>query len=216
MSDTYDGLALFSGGLDSILACRVLADQGRRILGLHFTSPFFGHPDRLDFWRAEYGVEAVCVDIADEFTALLTAGPPDGFGKDLNPCVDCKILMLRRARALMPRYGARFLISGEVLGQRPMSQRRDTLGRIRIRAGVDDVLVRPLSAHKLPETAPERDGRVDRARLLGLWGRGRNEQMRLAREVYGFSKFPQPGGGCALTDGPQVARFWNVLDRAAA
>ena len=173
MHDTYDGLALFSGGLDSILACKVLQDQGRRILGLHFTSPFFGHPERVDFWRAEYGVEVVCVDVADEFTALVVGGAPDGFGKFLNPCVDCKILMLRRAKALLGHYGARFVISGEVLGQRPMSQRRDTLARIRTRAEVEDVLVRPLSALKLEPSPPELAGWVDRAGLLGIWGRGR-------------------------------------------
>lgn len=216
MSSRYDGLALFSGGLDSILACRILADQGQRILGVHFTSPFFGHPDRVSFWREEFGVEVVCVDLSEAFVAMLAAGPGHGFGKDLNPCVDCKILMLRRIKTMLAEYGADFLITGEVLGQRPMSQRRDALTRIQARAGVADVLVRPLSAAKLLPSPPERSGRVDRSRLLGLWGRGRQEQLRLAREVYGFRHIPQPGGGCALTDRSQVGRFWHILCRATA
>lgn len=208
---TWDGLALFSGGLDSILACRVLQDQGRRVLGLHFVTPFFGKPRAAGFWRRVYGVETAMIDMSEDYVDMLARGPAHGFGKILNPCVDCKILMLQRAKELMAQYGASFLISGEVVGQRPMSQRKDALNLIRNQAGVGEVLVRPLCAKRLPPTPVERAGLVDREGLLDIWGRGRKEQLRLAREVYGFEEIPTPGGGCLLTEPETAARFWMLL-----
>ena len=154
--NTYDALSLFSGGLDSILATKLMQSHGHRVLGLHFVTPFFGKPEKVDFWRNEYGIDVELIDVGQEFVDLMAAFPPHGFGKVFNPCVDCKILMLRRARDLMPRYEAKFLISGEVIGQRPMSQRSDTLNIIRNDAEVRDVLLRPLSAGML---SPHTDGR---------------------------------------------------------
>lgn len=215
MQMQYDALALFSGGLDSVLAARVVQDQGLRVLGLHFVSPFFGKPDQLEHWSRIYGLELTAVDISERFTRMLL-DPPNGYGKLVNPCVDCKIEMLSYARELLAAYGARFLISGEVVGQRPMSQRRDTLNLIRKRAGVADMLLRPLSARKLDPTPMEESGLVDRSRLLRIGGRGRKEQLELARNVYALPEIPTPGGGCLLTESESAGRFYHVLRYHAA
>jgi tRNA U34 2-thiouridine synthase MnmA/TrmU len=190
---TYDALALFSGGLDSLLAVKVLQEQNLRVLGLHYVSPFFGKPHLVEHWRKTYGIEAVPVDIRRAFLDMLKR-PAHGYGKHMNPCVDCKILMLAHARTLLPQYGAKFLVSGEVLGQRPMSQRADTLNLIRKGAAVQDLLLRPLSAQKLLPTPMETSGLVDRERLPGIWGRGRTEQLALAAR-FGITDIPTPAGG---------------------
>lgn len=212
MPITYAGLALFSGGLDSILAMKTVAAQGLRLLGLHFCSPFFGHPDRIPHWREEYGLEIVQIDLHQEFVDLLRSGPRHGYGKALNPCVDCKILMLSAARSLLPSYGARFIVSGEVLSQRPMSQRRDALNLITKQAGVQDILLRPLSALHLAPTPMEKEGLIDRSRLHAIAGRGRKEQLRLARS-FGLREIPTPAGGCLLAEKESAKRFWPVLAR---
>lgn len=211
----YDGIALFSGGLDSILAARLLMEQGRNIKCLHFYSPFFGHPGRVERWRELYGLDITAIDAGEAFVDMLRQGPAHGFGSAINPCVDCKILMMRLAREHMAEYGASFLVSGEVLGQRPMSQRRDTLNVIRRDADVREILVRPLSAKLLDPTAPEESGLIDRSRLLAMNGRGRKEQLALA-ERFGITEIPTPGGGCKLTEKENTRRFWPVLSRLAA
>ena len=211
----YDGIALFSGGLDSILAARLLMEQGRSIKCLHFYSPFFGHPGRVEHWSEAYGLDITAIDAGEAFVDMLKKGPAHGFGSAMNPCVDCKILMMSLAREQMETYGAKFLVSGEVLGQRPMSQRRDTLNVIRRDAEVRDVLIRPLSAKLLDPTAVEESGLVDRSRLLGMNGRGRKEQLALA-ERFGIAEIPTPGGGCKLTEKENTRRFWPVLSRLAS
>lgn len=215
MTNTYDALALFSGGLDSILACKTIQDQGMTVLGLHFTTPFFGNPDKIPFWREQYGVEVTDVDISAAYVRLLTKGPRFGFGKQLNPCVDCKVTMLSFAKALMADYGAKVLITGEVVGQRPMSQRRDSLNLIKKHADVSDVLVRPLCARNIDPTPVEEAGIVDRGQLRAIGGRGRKEQLRLAREVYGFTEIPTPAGGCSLTEAENAHRYLAVLQAYA-
>lgn len=135
---TYDVIALFSGGLDSILAVKVLEAQGLRVKTLHFFTPFFGKPQARKYWEKLYDLDLTAIDVGDEFVEMMKAGPDSGFGKVLNPCVDCKILLLRRAKELLSRFGATFLATGEVLGQRPMSQRLDTLNRISREAEVRD------------------------------------------------------------------------------
>ncbi|OIN98660.1 MAG: tRNA(5-methylaminomethyl-2-thiouridylate) methyltransferase [Desulfovibrionaceae bacterium CG1_02_65_16] len=209
----WDALALFSGGLDSILAVKVLQEQGLNVLGLHYVSPFFGKPHLLGHWRSEYGIEVIPVDVRRPYLDMLAA-PAHGYGKHLNPCVDCKILMLRHARGLLETYGAKFLVSGEVLGQRPMSQRADTLNLIRKDAGVTDVLLRPLSAQKLGPTPMEQSGLVDRERLPGIWGRGRRGQLELA-EHFGVTDIPTPAGGCRLAEIEPAARYLPVLSHLA-
>lgn len=209
-------LGLFSGGLDSLLACRVLMAQGIRVIGLKFVTPFFD--DRLlgreDAYRVamleKYGIDVRIIDLGREYLELLEK-PKYGYGRHFNPCVDCKIFMLRRARALMPAFGAAFLFTGEVLGQRPMSQRRDTLRIIERDSGCGDILLRPLCARRLRETVPEREGLVDRERLYGISGRGRRQQMELAA-AFGIAEYPSPAGGCILTDpnlGRRIDRYYR-------
>lgn len=173
MKKTYHALALFSGGLDSIIAAKVIQAQGLEVLGLHFVTPFFGKPWRIPGWEKSYNLPIIPVDISEDYIRLLREWPEHHFGKVLNPCVDCKILMMEKARELMEVYGAQFLISGEVVGQRPMSQRRDALNIIRKGADVRDVLLRPLSARLLDPTPMEESGLVDRDKLPQISGRGR-------------------------------------------
>ncbi|MFO7728590.1 MAG: tRNA(5-methylaminomethyl-2-thiouridylate) methyltransferase [Desulfonatronovibrio sp.] len=210
LHQTFDALALFSGGLDSILAARLVQDQGIRVLGLHFVSPFFGHPDKLEEWEHSYGIPLMPVDVSSEFVHMLCKGPDYGTGKILNPCVDCKILMLNTARDLLGDFGAGFLISGEVLGQRPMSQRLDTLNIIKRDADVKNILVRALSARRLPPTDPEKTGLVDREKLGSMSGRGRKEQIKLARKL-GISPIPTPAGGCLLTEKESAKRYLPLM-----
>lgn len=210
MNEQYDALSLFSGGLDSIVASRLMQRLGHRVLGLHFVSPFFGRPERVAWWTREYGLPIEAIDVGQDFVDLMAAFPPHGFGKVLNPCVDCKILMLRKAKALLPVYGAQFLVSGEVLGQRPMSQRADTLNIIRNEAEVRDVLLRPLSAGLLSPTPMEESGLVDRSQLPALCGRGRQGQFDLARKL-GITTIPPQAGGCRLGERESARRYWPVL-----
>lgn len=212
MMKQYDALALFSGGLDSILAARLMMEQGKRILCLHFTSPFFGDNAAVPFWERKYGLEILPVDISDEYCQMLCSNPANGFGSALNPCVDCKIIMMKKAKALMAEYGAKFLISGEVLGQRPMSQRRDTLNVIRRDAEVRDILLRPLSALHMEALPVELSGEVDREKLLGLYGRGRKEQLSLAKR-FNIVDIPTAGGGCKLTEKENARRYYEVMQK---
>ena len=205
-------IALFSGGLDSILACRVIMAQGIRVVALKFVTPFFDDHllAREEEHRAEvrrkYGIDARLVDLSEGYVELV-ANPRHGYGKHFNPCIDCKIFMLRRARALLAEHDASFLISGEVLGQRPMSQRMDTLRLIERDSGCTGILLRPLCARRLPETEPERTGLINRDDLFAMSGRGRKEQIQLAGQ-FGISEYPSPAGGCMLTDP-------NLADRIA-
>ena len=206
----YDALALLSGGLDSILAARTIMDQGLKVLGLHFVTPFFGHTNLIPFWKEHYGIEVIEVDIRQKYIDMMLDGPSQGYGKWLNPCIDCKITMLAHAHDMLSEYGAKFLISGEVVGQRPMSQREDTLNLITKRADVRKSLLRPLSAKHFPPTPMEESGLVDREKLHDWHGRGRKPQMAKA-EHYGFTKIPTPAGGCCLTEANGAARFVKLM-----
>lgn len=203
---TFDAVALFSGGLDSILAARLIQEQGLRVLGLHFVSPFFGHPDKVEEWEKLYNIPLMNVDISTSFVDMLCKSPVYGLGKTLNPCIDCKILMLTRAREMLKDFGAQFIISGEVPGQRPMSQRLDTLNIIRRDSDAKDILVRALSARRFPPTDPEKKGLIDRKKLGDLSGRGRKEQLKLARK-FNIKPIPTPGGGCLLTEKESAKRY---------
>lgn len=207
----YDAVALMSGGLDSLLAMRVIMDQGLKVLGLHFCSPFFGHPELINHWEEIYGVELTAIDITQEHIALLKSQPKHGFGSVLNPCTDCHILMAKKAKEIMEKINAKFIISGEVIWQRPMSQRPDSLNIVHNDSHTKNTLLRPLSALWLEPTTPEITGLVDRSRLLKISGRGRTEQLELAKH-YGFTEIPMPGGGCLLTERKSSARFWVILN----
>lgn len=197
-------LSLFSGGLDSILATRVVAAQGVKVYAIKFVSPFFNYeilkdPENYQHTiKEKYQIDVLVEDITEEYLKLLHK-PRYGFGKNFNPCVDCKILMFTRAREMMEELGASFLITGEVLGQRPMSQRRDTLNVIERDSGNRSYLLRPLSAKLMRETEAERKGLVDREKLLNFSGRGRSRQIELAKE-FGIMDYPAPAGGCDLAD----------------
>ncbi|MDO4177995.1 MAG: hypothetical protein Q4D21_02300 [Phascolarctobacterium sp.] len=207
----YDAVALMSGGLDSILAMRIVMEQGLKVLGLHFYSPFFGHPELIKHWEKIYGVELKAIDITKEQIALIKNKPKHGFGSVLNPCTDCHALMVSKAKKIMEEIHAKFIISGEVLWQRPMSQRPDSMNIVQRDSKTKGILLRPLSALWLEPTDPEINGLVDRNRLLKLSGRGRTEQLELAKK-YGFSEIPMPGGGCLLTERKSSARFWIILN----
>lgn len=206
-------VALFSGGLDSILAAKLIQEQGVDVIGLHFVSPFFGYPEKIARWESLHDLPIRAEDVSELFVRMLVRRPEHGFGSVLNPCVDCKILMLRRAREIMEETGACCIISGEVLGQRPMSQRRDALNIIRRDAGVRDCLLRPLSALRLDPIAAEVSGLIDRTRLLGISGRGRKDQLALAAR-FGLREIPAPAGGCRLTEQENARSYWPVLVHA--
>ncbi len=209
-------LSLFSGGLDSILATRVVMAQGVEVLAVKFVSPFFNYDILQDvegyvrLAREKYGIEVLVEDISEPYLEMLR-DPKYGFGKNFNPCIDCKIFMVSRAREMLAEQGASFLISGEVLGQRPMSQRRDTLNVISRDADSRDLLLRPLSARLLSPTLPEERGWVDREKLLNFSGRGRTRQMALAK-AFGITDFPAPAGGCILADPILSRRIKNFYE----
>lgn len=188
-------LVVFSGGLDSLLAIKVLEAQGFSVEALSFESPFYA-ADRARSAAAHYGFRLQVLDVTDEIFSL-TQNPPNGFGKNMNPCIDCHGMMFRLAGRYADEQGIQVLASGEVLGQRPFSQTKEALGRVARLAGRD--VLRPLSARLMPETSYESSGLVDRGKLLDLSGRSRERQFELAK-IYGLDEYPSPGGGCLLTD----------------
>jgi tRNA-specific 2-thiouridylase len=207
-------IALISGGLDSTLAARVVMEQGIEVQGVCFVIGF-ASKDNKAFEKSareradKCGIPLKVIDVSKEFMEVLGA-PRHGYGANINPCIDCKTFMLKKAKEMMTKEGYDFLITGEVLGQRPMSQRRDALNIIRKDSGLDGYLLRPLSAKLLEETVAERTGLVDRARLLDLRGRTRKPQMELAKK-YGMEEFAQPAGGCLLTDPGFAARLKDLM-----
>ena len=203
-------VALLSGGLDSIIAARLMQDMGHSVTCLHFVSPFFGKPHLIPRWQELYKLRIQAVDVSEDFARMLVSRPAHGFGKIINPCVDCKILMLRKAKALMESLGAKIIVTGEVLGQRPMSQRRDTLHVIQRDADVRGLLLRPLCAKYMEETPAEAAGLVDRSRLLGITGRGRKVQKAIAASM-GLTELPTPAGGCLLAERENARSYWPVL-----
>jgi tRNA-uridine 2-sulfurtransferase len=224
-------IAMISGGLDSTLAVALVARQGVSVKAINFYTGFCitetqrrkgGRPDgtvpRNEALRAasDLEVEIEYVDLSDSGYLDMLVHPRYGYGANANPCVDCRIFMMSRAREIMLAEGADFVFTGEVLGQRPKSQRRDTLRTIERESGLDGRLLRPLSAKLLPPTIAEREGLVDRERLLDISGRSRLRQMALAKEL-GLTDWPQPAGGCCyLTDESFARKFFDVLDAREA
>lgn len=202
-------LGLFSGGLDSQLAVRVLQEQGIEVEGITFTTLFFGAHKGEAAARA-LGIPQRTVDITLEHLEMVKT-PRYGYGRQMNPCIDCHAMMFRICGDLMVEAGADFMFSGEVLGQRPMSQNRNSLRLIEKLSGYPGLIVRPLSARFLPETIPEKERLVDRERLLDIQGRGRSRQLELAKR-WGITDYPAPAGGCLLTDPGFSARFRELLE----
>lgn len=218
MSEQRKAIALISGGLDSLLAAKVVMDQGVQVEGINFFTGFCveGHthairkkdrakPKRNNaLWVAEQlGIKLHIVDIVDEYKDVVL-NPKHGYGANLNPCLDCKIFMVKKAREWVEANGFDFIVTGEVIGQRPMSQRKDTLPVVQRESGIDDLLLRPLCAKNLPPTLPEREGWIERESLHGFSGRSRKPQMALAAS-YGFVDYAQPAGGCCFLTNEQYS-----------
>jgi len=207
-------IALLSGGLDSTLAVRLILDQGIEVEALNFVTPFCTC-NRRGGCEARHVAEVLDIPwktvafTGEIFQAIKE--PRHGYGSGMNPCLDCRILMFSRARERMEEIGAAFVFTGEVLGQRPMSQHRRAMRIIDRESGLDGRVLRPLSARLLEPTVPEREGLVDREKLLAIQGRSRKPQMTLA-EKYGIADYPCPAGGCLLTD-PGFARRMRDLVR---
>ncbi len=223
-------VALISGGLDSLLAARVMQEQGVHVEGINFYTGFCveGHthairkqdqakPKRNNaLWSAEQlGIKLHIIDISEPYKDVVL-NPKHGYGANLNPCLDCKVFMVDKARQWMEEHDFDFIITGEVVGQRPMSQRKDTMPVVARESGAEDRLLRPLCAQNLPATLPEREGWVDRERMYGFSGRGRKPQMALAKQ-FGFEDYAQPAGGCCfLTDksySVKLADLWQARNK---
>lgn len=209
MTRKAKGLSLLSGGLDSQLAVCVLRDAGAEVTGITFSTPFFS-PDAALKAAQALGIETIVVDFTDDEISLIE-NPPHGFGGAMNPCIDCHATMIRRAGEIMTERGWDFVATGEVLNQRPMSQNKQALGIVCRSSGLTDRLIRPLSALLLEPTLPEREGLIDRSKLLGLSGRRREPQMELAQK-YGLVDYPSPAGGCKLTEKGFGRRLKDLLD----
>ena len=230
MSTPRKAVALISGGLDSLLAARLMLDQGIHVEGINFYTGFCveGHthairkkdrnkPKRNNaLWSAEQlGIKLHILDIIDEYKDVVI-NPKHGYGANMNPCLDCKIFMVSKARQWMEEKGFDFIITGEVIGQRPMSQRKDLLPVVVRESGADDRLLRPLCAKNLAPTLPEREGWVDRSKLLDFSGRNRKPQMALAKQ-FGFEDYASPAGGCCfLTDknySDKLVDLWQARNK---
>jgi tRNA U34 2-thiouridine synthase MnmA/TrmU len=204
-------VGLLSGGLDSALAARLMIDQGIDVLALHLESPTACRSDVREVAR-ELGIPLEVRPKGEEYIRLLRH-PRFGYGRNMNPCVDCRIFMFQLGRPYLEEFGAQFLFTGEVLGQRPMSQMRAAMKRIDRESGLEGWIVRPLSARLLAVTEPERLGWLERDRLLDIWGRGRSRQIELA-ERYGLRHYQSPGGGCLLTDPQFAKRLEDLFEHA--
>ena len=212
-------LALLSGGLDSTLAVKMMLDMGLDVEAINFTSPFCTCTGK------NRGCKSEAIRVAEEFKIPIKVihkgldyleivrNPRHGYGKGVNPCVDCRIYLLRKAKEYMAECGADFVITGEVLGQRPMSQRRDTLRVIERESGLEGLLLRPLSARHFEPTIAEREGWVDREKLLAIKGRSRKELFELAEEI-DVKNYPCPAGGCLLTELSFVPKVQDIFDHS--
>lgn len=227
MSSPRKAVALISGGLDSMLAARLMLDQGIHVEGINFYTGFCveGHthairnehrekPKRNNaLWVAEQlKIKLHIVEVIEEYKSVVI-NPKHGYGAHLNPCLDCKGFMVGKAREWMEQNGFDFIITGEVIGQRPMSQRKDTMPIVARESKANDRLLRPLCAQLLPPTLPEREGWVDRSKLLDISGRSRKPQMALANK-FELNDYAQPAGGCCFLTNEQyshkLADLWKA------
>lgn len=207
---TRRAVALFSGGLDSTLAILVVLGQGVSVKAIKFQTPFdCGVSKDLVSVAERFGFDVEIRNLGEKFFEVVK-DPEHGYGKNMNPCIDCRIMMLREARAFVDSAEADFIITGELLGQRPMSQRKDMLYHIDRKAGVTNCVVRPLSAKLLRVTDAEAKGIVSREMLYGFSGRSRKPQMALA-EKFGLADYPAPAGGCLLTEPNYAGRLKDLM-----
>ena len=209
-------IALLSGGLDSTLAIKVVQEQGIEVEAVNFVFPFCrcdgkeGGKIEVEVVSEQLNVKVKVIGVLDEYLDMVKH-PKYGYGKNLNPCIDCRIMMFQKAKEYMAKTGARFIITGEVLGQRPMSQNRQSIALIEKKSEMEGLVVRPLSAKLFEPTIPEKQGWLDREKLLGIQGRSRKEQLSWVKK-YDISGYACPAGGCLLTD-PQVSkRLRDLMD----
>ncbi len=195
-------LALFSGGLDSMLACKLITMQGIEVTSLHMDIGFGGTKsdvNKLAYRAKMAGADFELVDVRSPYLQKILFNPKYGYGKHFNPCIDCHGFMFNTALSMLEDRNASFVISGEVIGQRPMSQRNEALKSVaKLSGDEENLILRPLCAKNLAPTKPELEGWVDREKLLDISGRGRERQLKMAKK-FGFSEFESPGGGCLLT-----------------
>jgi tRNA-specific 2-thiouridylase len=206
-------IALFSGGLDSTLAMKLIINQGIDVIACNISTGFGSVKDRRAHMQNmcdQVGAKLRIVDIQDEYLEKVLFTPKHGYGKHFNPCIDCHAKMFEVAKRLMVEEGADFLISGEVLGQRPMSQNGESLQKVLHMSDCEGLLLRPMSAKLLTPTIAESNGWVDREKLEAITGRTRDRQMELAEE-FGLVDFERPGGGCLLTDEHFSRKIRDVL-----
>lgn len=199
-------ISLFSGGLDSQVAVCLIKQQGIEVEAINFKSPFFGANDRTIKAAEDLNIKLHTIDFGDEYIDKVLKNPVYGYGKNMNPCIDCHAFMFRKAGEMMEELGASFIITGEVVGQRPMSQNKSAISAVDKLSGYKGYILRPLSAKLLPPTIPEIEGWVDRDKLGDISGRSRIRQMELA-EKFNIKEYPSPAGGCLLTE----ANFTNRL-----
>jgi len=203
MTKCRHALAMFSGGLDSMLAIKLMVDQGIKVTAIHMNIGFGSRTDVSEIMKrhAEIaGAEFKIVDVRDKYIKKVLFTPQYGYGKHFNPCIDCHGFMFRIAKEYLTELDADFMVTGEVLGQRPMSQRSEALDLVKkLALDEDDLILRPICAKNMAITKPEREGWVDREKLLDVSGRGREVQLQLAAD-FGWEDFQSPGGGCLLTD----------------
>lgn len=204
-------ICLFSGGLDSQLAARIIKKQGIEVIGVCFQTPFFGNNPLIKEFADRLNIPLKTLEIGSDYMNEVLLKPRYGYGKNLNPCIDCHAYMLNRAGDLMQDTAASFLITGEVLGQRPMSQNKSSLQLVEKLSAYPGLIVRPLSAQLLPPTIPEQKGWINREDMLDISGRGRTRQIALARE-FGLDEYPAPAGGCLLTESGFARRFKRLLE----
>ena len=207
-------VALLSGGLDSTLAARLMLEQGVDVRGLYLAMSWgCCEKEKAQASARQLGIPLMILGVGDAYLDVIRT-PQYGYGSGMNPCVDCRIYMFRIAKDYMDATGAGFVVTGEVLGQRPMSQKERALSIIEAESGLAGLLLRPLCAQHLSPTQPEQLGLVDRSRLLGLSGRSRHEQLALARQL-GITEYSAPAGGCLLTDEPFARKTKDLFLHAA-
>lgn len=202
-------LAMISGGLDSILAAKLIKDQGIEVIGICFKSYFFG-PENAIRMAKQIGIQLEVVDFSEAHFNMVK-NPKHGYGKNVNPCIDCHAMMMNYSGHLLEKLNADFIITGEVLNQRPMSQNRSALDIVKNESGFKDKILRPLCAKNLNVTKMESDGLVDREKLLDIKGRNRKVQMELA-EKCGIVDYPSPAGGCKLTEPNYAIRLKELME----
>ena len=201
-------LAMMSGGLDSTLAAKLIKDQGIEVIGICFKSYFFGEKNALRMTK-QIDIPLEVIDFSKEHFEMVK-NPEHGRGKNMNPCIDCHAMMMKYSGELLKKFDADFIITGEVLGQRPMSQNKQALNTVKKISGYSDKILRPLCAKNLEPTEMEINGLVDREKLLGISGRSRKVQMELA-ERWNIKDYPSPAGGCKLTEPNYSIRLKNAL-----